>query len=439
MAAAAAATTTVLVCGYRDDPAKHWAHAYMDAALPAGPRVVYTADVLDSTSGRHFARNVLSQPFCDEHYSKYNAVFVLDLDWVPASTDAAAGLVVVMMGLLARDGQLHLGRLGALDVPALVEMLAVAGLAVSMASSGDTLVVRETAPEPRQCMRCAKQDKLSACARCLRAWYCGADCQNKHWKAHKMMCARRVGAPAHMLTDEAGPPPKGTLASFPMKTAQPLALCEAGAGGMLSAIGWQGLPVPLFVVDAKSGSLAPRNCFFNCAYIARTAPQRTWRIRGCWQVSVCQFGGRYACGTELVGHAVLQQSCGAIRDPTVDADPSTTFLFDDRFDDVLALLLEMPQDELRSLMPHVIANVAVVANPRNNAVSAQMTTLMCDAVLMASADGARKDLSEDQAVVRPSTAPPALLSMTCRCRRTKRDVTERAHLQMYSCGAACVS
>lgn len=46
------------------------------------------------------------------------------------------------------------------------------------------------AKESRECSSChAKSAKLSTCAKCKRAWYCGKDCQTQHWKSgHKEEC-----------------------------------------------------------------------------------------------------------------------------------------------------------------------------------------------------------------------------------------------------------
>ena len=41
----------------------------------------------------------------------------------------------------------------------------------------------------RQCWGCGlRQFILKKCSRCLKVWYCGAECQKKHWKLHKKVC-----------------------------------------------------------------------------------------------------------------------------------------------------------------------------------------------------------------------------------------------------------
>jgi hypothetical protein len=43
---------------------------------------------------------------------------------------------------------------------------------------------------PTPCLVCGEEAK-SVCSRCESAWYCGEDCQKKHWKSgHKKECKK---------------------------------------------------------------------------------------------------------------------------------------------------------------------------------------------------------------------------------------------------------
>ncbi|KZS89758.1 hypothetical protein SISNIDRAFT_458432 [Sistotremastrum niveocremeum HHB9708] len=38
------------------------------------------------------------------------------------------------------------------------------------------------------CATCGTPHELKACSRCRKIWYCGAEHQKQHWKAHKRNC-----------------------------------------------------------------------------------------------------------------------------------------------------------------------------------------------------------------------------------------------------------
>ena len=53
-----------------------------------------------------------------------------------------------------------------------------------------------TAPDRNLCHNCGtKSDKLKKCTRCGKTWYCGKECQIKHWKEHKTVCRPPSGQP----------------------------------------------------------------------------------------------------------------------------------------------------------------------------------------------------------------------------------------------------
>ena len=55
----------------------------------------------------------------------------------------------------------------------------------------------------RVCVQCGAVP-LSQCSRCKAAYYCGVECQRKHWKSHKDVCKEiRVRAEAKKEADEA--------------------------------------------------------------------------------------------------------------------------------------------------------------------------------------------------------------------------------------------
>jgi len=42
--------------------------------------------------------------------------------------------------------------------------------------------------EDPKCSECGKP-ATQRCSKCKQAWYCSRDCQLRHWKAHKAVCA----------------------------------------------------------------------------------------------------------------------------------------------------------------------------------------------------------------------------------------------------------
>ena len=49
-----------------------------------------------------------------------------------------------------------------------------------------------------RCFFCGKHGhNLPKCRQCSQAYYCNADCQRSHWKAHKPVCRAAVAALAH--------------------------------------------------------------------------------------------------------------------------------------------------------------------------------------------------------------------------------------------------
>ena len=54
-----------------------------------------------------------------------------------------------------------------------------------------------------KCFQCGKRGhKLPKCTQCSQAYYCNADCQQKHWKTHKPVCQAAVAALAQRATRE---------------------------------------------------------------------------------------------------------------------------------------------------------------------------------------------------------------------------------------------
>ena len=39
--------------------------------------------------------------------------------------------------------------------------------------------------------QCRKETMLMKCSVCDNVWYCGAECQNKDWKRHKLFCGKK--------------------------------------------------------------------------------------------------------------------------------------------------------------------------------------------------------------------------------------------------------
>eukprot|EP00039_Didymoeca_costata_P003919 m.70500 g.70500 ORF g.70500 m.70500 type:complete len:303 (+) comp12139_c0_seq2:73-981(+) len=59
-----------------------------------------------------------------------------------------------------------------------------------------------TKPELMACATCGKDEKdsestLLRCKRCQKVWYCGRDCQTKHWPTHKTTCKDRMKGCEH--------------------------------------------------------------------------------------------------------------------------------------------------------------------------------------------------------------------------------------------------
>ena len=52
-----------------------------------------------------------------------------------------------------------------------------------------TATAKNGTPAKLLCSACGeKSDTLKKCTACLCVWYCGKDCQNRHWKEHKKEC-----------------------------------------------------------------------------------------------------------------------------------------------------------------------------------------------------------------------------------------------------------
>ncbi|CAK0837355.1 unnamed protein product [Prorocentrum cordatum] len=48
----------------------------------------------------------------------------------------------------------------------------------------------------QRCLACGRERPPARCARCLRAWFCGPECQRAAWRAHKADCRlQSAGAP----------------------------------------------------------------------------------------------------------------------------------------------------------------------------------------------------------------------------------------------------
>ena len=53
----------------------------------------------------------------------------------------------------------------------------------------------ETNNSSKQCRACGKTDvELMRCAQCKLTFYCGQDCQKKHWPEHKQLCKETAKA-----------------------------------------------------------------------------------------------------------------------------------------------------------------------------------------------------------------------------------------------------
>ena len=67
---------------------------------------------------------------------------------------------------------------------------------VSLGESAESRKKNETepttkngTPTKKMCSACGeKSDTLMKCRACKCVWYCDKDCQNKHWKEHKIEC-----------------------------------------------------------------------------------------------------------------------------------------------------------------------------------------------------------------------------------------------------------
>ena len=54
-----------------------------------------------------------------------------------------------------------------------------------------------------RCFECGKHGhNLPRCRQCSQAYYCGADCQRKHWPKHRPVCRAAVAALARHATRE---------------------------------------------------------------------------------------------------------------------------------------------------------------------------------------------------------------------------------------------
>ena len=47
-----------------------------------------------------------------------------------------------------------------------------------------------------QCSRAIETSEVKRCSKCKFSWYCGANCQRRAWRAHKVDCFEAVATPA---------------------------------------------------------------------------------------------------------------------------------------------------------------------------------------------------------------------------------------------------
>lgn len=55
--------------------------------------------------------------------------------------------------------------------------------------------VKEDIAENKACVACGKTGKTKKCGGCGKVYYCGKDCQRKHWKWHKPDCRPESSTP----------------------------------------------------------------------------------------------------------------------------------------------------------------------------------------------------------------------------------------------------
>ena len=69
---------------------------------------------------------------------------------------------------------------------------------MSYASDGKTFLPWDPARPCRShpCAHCGRADATKRCTRCTLAHYCGRECQQSHWGAHKAQC--KAGVPAYL-------------------------------------------------------------------------------------------------------------------------------------------------------------------------------------------------------------------------------------------------
>lgn len=57
------------------------------------------------------------------------------------------------------------------------------------------LCINESVRTARHCDHCGAAGAIKLCSRCMRARYCGAECQRAKWKKHKACCLGPDGLP----------------------------------------------------------------------------------------------------------------------------------------------------------------------------------------------------------------------------------------------------
>lgn len=68
---------------------------------------------------------------------------------------------------------------------------------------------------PNNCALCGAENPENRCSRCHQVYYCNAECQRSHWKAHKPDCKQQPPPPAPQPVQSAGSLPSAVPGTMP--------------------------------------------------------------------------------------------------------------------------------------------------------------------------------------------------------------------------------